>query len=76
MRPEEVGCGVGRALMDGVLDLLRDADLDEAVLWVLGGNQRAIRFYSAAGWSADGAVKNDQIGGTDVTEARYRRTLR
>ena len=43
---------------------------------VLAGNQRAIRFYRASGWSADGVVKHVQIGGKDVTEARYRRVIR
>jgi hypothetical protein len=60
-----------------------DEGYREAILWVLAGNERARRFYEAAGWTLDGAQKTEHIGGagaaagagTTVTEVRYRRTL-
>ena len=52
----------------------------DAILWVLVGNQRARRFYEAAGWTCDGAEKSERVGavgGTTATivETRYRRVL-
>jgi hypothetical protein len=44
-------------------------------LWVLDGNDRARRFYEAAGWTAGGTTKTDVIGQTPVREIRYRRHL-
>jgi hypothetical protein len=47
----------------------------EAVLWVLGTNERARRFYEAAGWEPDGNTKvEDRASGT-LHEVRYQRSL-
>ena len=43
---------------------------------MLDGNDRAARFYGAAGWLADGTTKRDEIGGHPVTELRYHRLVR
>jgi ribosomal protein S18 acetylase RimI-like enzyme len=67
--------GLGRALMAVGLERLAAAGFDEATLWVLDTNERAIRFYDRGGWTRDGAVKLETIGGRDVTEVRYRRSL-
>jgi hypothetical protein len=47
---------------------------------VLETNERARRFYDAAGWTCDGAEKSEHVGGqaprgATVTETRYRRRL-
>jgi GNAT superfamily N-acetyltransferase len=55
--PELWGTGLGRELMASGLSALCDAGFGEATLWVLDTNSRARRFYEAAGWHADGAVK-------------------
>ncbi|CAN5753214.1 GNAT family N-acetyltransferase [soil metagenome] len=72
--PEYWARGVGA-------DLLRRAEHDllahgyaEATLWVLADNQRACRFYERRGWRLDGE-RMDNIGGIEVREVRYRRTL-
>jgi len=39
------------------------------------GNERAERFYDAAGWERDGE-KVDDFQGATVTESRYRKQLR
>jgi hypothetical protein len=41
---------------------------------VLAGNERAERFYEAAGWERDGE-KTDDFQGATVTENRYRKQL-
>jgi hypothetical protein len=45
------------------------------VLWVLEGNERAERFYRAAGWARDGGRKVEEFQGTDLVEVRYRKPL-
>lgn len=73
--PRIWGHGYGRGLMSAALDTLSAVGFRQAGLWVLDRNVRAIRFYAAGGWRADGAVKNDLIGETPVTELRYLRSL-
>jgi hypothetical protein len=41
---------------------------------VLDGNERAIRFYEAAGWRADGR-KVDTFQGAEVVELAYSKAL-
>lgn|SRR5437763_6222569 len=66
------GRGWGRALMGAAVARLRGSGFAEARLWVLDSNDRARRFYEAAGWRVDGATKPHVIGGQDVVEVRYR----
>jgi GNAT superfamily N-acetyltransferase len=73
--PGSWGKGLGRGLMASALSALSDAAFDEATLWVLDTNSRARRFYEAAGWHADGAVKQDVRKGFVLNEVRYRRAL-
>lgn len=75
------GTGRGRALLAAAEERLRGDGFDEAVLWVLAGNDRARRFYEAAGWAHDGSVRVDEVGPPGpgriaVDEARYRARLR
>ncbi len=70
------GKGYGRALMAASLAGLTQAGYQQAMLWVLDANARARRFYEAAGFQPDGAVKDDDSRGFRLTEVRYRRSLR
>jgi ribosomal protein S18 acetylase RimI-like enzyme len=55
--PAAAGGGVGRALLEhATAELLRDG-YAAATLWVFAGNERAIRFYRAAGWAETGATR-------------------
>jgi len=74
------GRGIGRALLSRALSGLRSDGCTVARLWVLTGNSRARRFYTAAGFtdeSTAGVVKEYTArGGTRATsEIRYSRTL-
>ena len=73
--PMSWGDGVGRALIEAARGLLVAAGFGQAVLWVLSGNERAIRFYEQDGWRADGAVRREVVWGVPVDEVRYRRRL-
>jgi GNAT superfamily N-acetyltransferase len=72
LHPDVWGQRLGRQLIAHAVDLLRRAGNTAATLWVLNGNTRAIRFYEANGWSADGTTKHDTIADVAVTETRYR----
>jgi GNAT superfamily N-acetyltransferase len=80
LEPALWGRGAGRALMDAAVQCLAEEGFTEAILWVLVGNERARRFYEAAGWACDGTEKSERVGvagGTSVAivETRYRRSL-
>ena len=61
------GLGVGRALMEAALANL--SGYSRACVWVLRGNERAIRFYRRCGFSPDGVEKMLKLG-TEVAEMR------
>ena len=73
--PNARGTGAGRALMASAVAGLARLGYANAILWVLDTNDRARRFYALAGWEEEGANKTEGIGGFDITEVRYRRTL-
>jgi RimJ/RimL family protein N-acetyltransferase len=73
--PEVWGTGIGKQLMLATLTTLGQADYTQATLWVLEDNERARRFYEAAGWRADGAAVEDTTGGAALNKLRYRRAL-
>jgi ribosomal protein S18 acetylase RimI-like enzyme len=67
--------GVGRNLLGHAERDLRERGYDEATLWVLATNERARRFYEAAGWRPDGAEKTEPFSTTELHEVRYRKML-
>lgn len=73
--PDAWGTGAGRELMTTALDRLGAAGYADVTLWVLDSNERARRFYERAGFTPDGATKEEELRGTPVTEVRYRREL-
>lgn len=73
--PDFWGHGFGRALMEAAVRGLEADGYATAVLWVLGTNERARRFYEIAGWAADGARRTEHRGDVELREVRYRRAL-
>src|SRR2546423_13104211 len=71
LRPDFIGTGRGRALFAHAVDDLRAQGYRAAELWVLVGNERARRFYEAAGWHTDGEEKIETLHGIEVHEIRY-----
>ncbi len=61
------GTKVGYELMNAALEML--AEYQRIVLWVLKGNDRAIRFYKRYGFRFDGTEKQVLLG-TPNTELR------
>ena len=74
LHPSHWDRGIGRALLERAEESLRASGFERALLWVLMGNERGERFYSAGGWAADGS-KEDEFQGATVTEIRYRKAL-
>ena len=74
LHPSRWGDGIGRALLQRAEESMRSSGFRRALLWVLAGNERAERFYRAAGWEEDGEKVEDFQGAT-VTERRYRKVL-
>jgi L-amino acid N-acyltransferase YncA len=66
--PAASGSASGRALFARAVADLRARGFEAATLWVLRDNQRARRFYEAAGWRLDGSPKSSSSG----VEMRYR----
>lgn len=72
LQQEAAGKGFGRALFAHAVEDLCQRGFTRATLWVLENNQRARRFYEAAGWQPDGARKTEERpGGVLLHEVRY-----
>lgn len=72
--PDHWRKGIGRRLAEEAERLLKSRGYENAVLWVLEGNQQARRFYEAMGFSLDGESKNIDWG-TPLKAVRYRKAL-
>ena len=57
---DHYGKGVGYDLMNAAFDRL--ADYDKIAVWVLKGNERAIRFYERCGFRFDGESAEIMLG--------------
>lgn len=75
VHPGHWGTGVGRALIVAGEEELRKLGHRDAILWVLGDNPRARRFYELAGWAADGTARDIHLFGFDLPEVRYAKRL-
>ena len=73
--PEQWGRGIGVALISAARNRLVADGFQDAIVWVLSGNVRALRFYMKDGWLADGISRTDVVWGLQVQEIRYRRAL-
>lgn len=73
--PPAWGEGAGHALIVECEIEFSRRGFREAILWVLADNPRARRFYERQGWRFDGGHKIDDIGGVELAEVRYRKTL-
>ena len=63
--------GLGSALMQEGLSLLKKEGYTQATLWVLTTNNSARNFYEAKGWRKEGKTKIDLRDGFELHETRY-----
>jgi len=73
--PQRHRGGVGRMLMAEARRQLAEDGFQEAILWVLQGNDRARSFYEGEGWEADGATRVENVYDVVSTVDRFRRRL-
>ena len=74
LHPSRWSQGIGRALLERAEESMRASGFEQAILWVMEGNERGERFYRAAGWERDGR-KVETFQGAEVAELRYRKAL-
>lgn len=74
--PEQWDTGTGSALHKTCIDALRADAFTDATLWVVEGNDRALRFYGKHGWKHDDARKLVEWDGATLNEIRLRRMLK
>ncbi len=70
--PASWSTGAGRQLWLRARELMRDHGFTTCSLWVFPQNERAIRFYRAAGFVADARPPQSfELGGRQLQEVRY-----
>jgi ribosomal protein S18 acetylase RimI-like enzyme len=74
--PEYWGKGIGKQMLDEVINHFKQQAVSEISLWVIESNQRARRFYELAGFQSDGVKKSETKLGTSVVLMRYVRDQR
>ncbi len=67
--------GIRSRLVDHVARDLRDHDFQRAVFWVLEADEVMRAFADFTGWRLDGHVREEDCGGSMVTELRYAKSL-
>lgn len=76
VRPALWSTGAGRLLWLAASQQILGEGYSAIILWVIAGNERAIRFYERAGFVAEPASrKRFELGGAWVEEVRYVRAL-
>jgi ribosomal protein S18 acetylase RimI-like enzyme len=64
--------GAGRLLSMEALRRIAAQGYESVSLWVIAGNERAIRFYERAGFMVDSRARRSfEVGGATLMELRY-----
>ncbi|MDX3077543.1 GNAT family N-acetyltransferase [Streptomyces sp. MI02-7b] len=71
VRPDRIGQGVGRALMDAVRTRATERGFRRLRLWVLADNAPARHFYVRAGFGPDGTDQIEMYNEVPLKELRY-----
>jgi ribosomal protein S18 acetylase RimI-like enzyme len=70
------GQGIGQSLWQEAIKLMREKGFTELTLWVLKGNERAIKFYERMGMVFDCTTKTERLNESlELHELRYRMKL-
>jgi GNAT superfamily N-acetyltransferase len=76
VKPERIGTGVGRALLQPAVDVLKRLGFAEGVLWVLPRRTRAPGGSTRRpGGGRTGGETVQRIDGLELPSIRYRSTL-
>lgn len=75
VHPDHWDAGHGHRLLEAGESALRQQGHERALLWVLETNERGRRFYERQGWVVAKPIRLEEIGGVQVTELRYEKSL-
>lgn len=76
LAPSHWSQGLGRELWLASREALLERGARSVSLWVIANNERAIRFYNAAGFEAESSsLKTFELGGARIEEIRYGQRL-
>lgn len=75
VHPHHWGEGHGYQLLRAGENRLAEEGHERALLWVLEANVRGRRFYERQGWTVGRPIRVEEIGGIQVTELRYEKSL-
>jgi ribosomal protein S18 acetylase RimI-like enzyme len=76
VQPAAWSTGVGRLLWLEALRRAQEEAYESITLWVIAGNERAIRFYERAGFVVEPESRKPfELGGVTLEELRYVRSL-
>lgn len=73
--PQYCGKGLGGALLHHALKRLKEMGFRQCIVWVLSENRAARAVYEHIGFVPDSLVTTLDIGGQQVGDMRYSRTL-
>ena len=72
LAPSSWSRGLGRGLWLASLERMVAQGFKTVSLWVIAGNERAIRFYAAAGFKPEPtSIRGFMLGGVQLQEVRY-----
>jgi GNAT superfamily N-acetyltransferase len=75
VEPESQRQGHGSRLLAAIADDARQRGVAELVAWVFAADPTARRFLEGAGWGADGAFRDLEVGDELVRQERLRTSL-
>jgi len=74
--PSQWSTGIGRELWHASCKVLRSRGSRHVSLWVIANNERAIKFYTAAGFMPEAHTRRSfELGGAHIEEVRYVQSL-
>lgn len=76
LHPDRWKKGLGKSLLNAVINELKKLGYTEVTLWVLDSNQQARKFYESMGFACSSDIKMDKREGYTLSEIRYHKTLK
>lgn len=74
-RPSKIGQGIGFALLAHALEALTEQGFESVILWVLEGNELALKFYERQGFRLTGRVREEPLGDAVLKDLQMLRHL-
>jgi GNAT superfamily N-acetyltransferase len=69
--PKLMGQGIGTALLNKALELLRQSNFKKVILWTSVTNSKSRQFYEKRGWTNEGKIESGLLGDIADEGIRY-----